>query len=232
MTTLAKRFTVMCCVAAAFFCLTSMELFPVMWWNHISVVYSENGGGGLADANPNYNGTGSSSVSIETYVIEGAGYFLDGYSEMLKFSNRYELADLNGVDFIEMSKILDGAILNMEKAKEAYSGLILKAESTPFNQQAMEKLIKFNYSGFTRKHDVNKPIYNEVVSFLKRGDLPGLNRYNYSNILSIIEKLRDLKDDISLSRLPDVMKIIEINELFSKQLMAGQYGASIFRSIN
>jgi hypothetical protein len=88
MTTLTKRFTVMCCLAAAVFCLTSMELFPITWWNHIGMVYYENGGGGLADANPNYTGTGSGS--IETYVIEGAGYFLSGYSDMLKFSNRYE----------------------------------------------------------------------------------------------------------------------------------------------
>jgi hypothetical protein len=219
----------MCCLAAAVFCLASMELFPITWWNWEGVVYYGTGGGGLHDSNPNYNGTGS--ISIETYVIEGAGYFLNGYSDMLKFSNRYELVDLNGVDFTDMEKILDGAIFNMEKSKEAYSGLLLKAESTPLNPQAIEKLMRFDYNSFARKHAVNRPIFNEVITFLRKGNIDGLNRYNYSNISSIIEKLRVLKDDIASNRLPDVMKIMELNELFSRNLIAGQYGASIFGSI-
>jgi hypothetical protein len=216
--------TVKLFLASVFILCLGLNLFPFLAWNQIGLAYCSN-------CEKDGPAVASASVPIDNYVIEGAGCFFNGFADTLKFSNRFEMAELKGVDFKEMGTILDSAIFNMEKAKEAYTDLVRKAETTPYNQDFIDKLRDFNYTRFARERSFNCVIFKEVRWFLKRGDVTGLARNVHTNISVIVEKLKGLKADIDSNRLPGVIKIWEINELFIENLLAGQYGAAVFSSI-
>jgi hypothetical protein len=224
MTLTNQKPTVKLLLASVFILCLGFNLFSIGWMNSIGLAYCSN-------CEKDGPAVASASVPIETYVIEGAGYFFNGFADTLKFSNRFEMAELKGVDFKEMGTILDSAISNMEQAKEAYLGLVRKAEATPYNQDFIGKLMGFNYTRFGREHSFNYVIFKEVRWFLKKGDVTGLARNVQNNLSEIVEKLRGLKADIDANRLPGVNQLWELNELFGKNLLAGQYGAAVFASI-
>ena len=71
------------------------------------------------------------AVSIETYVEEGAGYFLNGNSNIQKFLELYELQNKNGINYEEWQTVLSNAMNNISSAVQTYEQLIKTAEATP-----------------------------------------------------------------------------------------------------
>ena len=102
-----------------------------------------------------FNNPGESRSIIGSYIIDGAGYFLMGQADFLLFLNRVERADEPDVlDYTELQIIVDRAIVNMEKAKEAYESLEQAAAVAPYNPTVIEKLSNFDYKGFQKSHRV------------------------------------------------------------------------------
>lgn len=222
-----NRLSVKGLVLTMLLCVLGTNLFSYSFWNMIGFSFSNTADGSL----PKSPLSAESTKPIETYVVESAGYFLNGFSGMMTFSNRYELMDINGLNFEELNLILENVLSNTEKAKQAYSELIQRAQSTPYNKIAIDRLMNFDYAGFAEKNNVNQPIYNEVVQYLKKGDINGVIKYAYSNVSLISEKVKLLKEDISANKVPTPAKLMDASETFAKSLMAGQYGAAIFESI-
>ncbi|MCP5052613.1 MAG: hypothetical protein GY940_35925, partial [bacterium] len=83
--------------------LMTMSSYAFPWWY---VNASENGFGGGAE----------SSSDLESYIIEGAGYFLESYSDTLLFMKKVELSGRDGLDHGELSAMLGSALTNMEQA--------------------------------------------------------------------------------------------------------------------
>ncbi len=72
-------------------------------------------------------------------IVEGAGYVLDARSGVSTFMNRFETAELTGVDFPEMRDILSRAIDNLEKAKASYVFIKFIAKNTPYRGSVISK---------------------------------------------------------------------------------------------
>jgi hypothetical protein len=56
------------------------------------------------------------SSSIEAYVIEGAGYYLTAYSDLLALLTLVENSDLRGMDYSRAQQLLNRALDNMNHA--------------------------------------------------------------------------------------------------------------------
>jgi hypothetical protein len=83
--------------------------------------------------------------AISTYITEGAGNFLESYSDFMRFLSKVERADIEGMDYGELSQILNDAIKKMEKAKEKYIELKQIAAVTPYKQTVINELLNIAY---------------------------------------------------------------------------------------
>ena len=173
----------------------------------------------------------SSRNSLEMYVIEGAGYYLNAYSHILVFLNRVEESDLQGMDYYEAEQILDKALAQLGSAIKTYYYLIRRAEMTPYNSTVISKLMDFDYTGFMEKWNLNSEVFSQVEEFLKKGDITGMYRYMYDQFTTIAGILYSVRAEISMGKISELSVLWRLNEYCSQTLLFGQYVSRVFYAV-
>jgi hypothetical protein len=214
-------------VGAIILLLTPTSMFP-------RIVH--NGAGGVYEEGDGTSGTNASTLSmpptIEVYVITGAGYYLNAYSDILVFLNRVELSDLKGMDYNESRQILDRALDNMNRALKTYECIIEKAEVTPYKETLISKLMDFDYTGFMQERSLNSVIYAKVEEYLKKGDITGICRQLHAEFIIITRLLYSIRDELYFEKLPGMSIIWRLNERCSQTLLFGQYASRVFYAVH
>jgi hypothetical protein len=204
-------------------------LMPI---NLIAIICANGSGGSFCDEESISQGKPGGSNLIESHVIEGAGHFLNAYSNILLFLNRVEKSDLEEMDYNEAALILDRAIDNMENALTVYNRLIAIAERTPYNKNAIDKLMDFDYKGFMIKNGLNIEIFKNLERYLKNGDVTGMYIYINGNFQKIKKMLKTIKNDIDAVIMTENSKLWLLNEKCSEIIIFGQYASRIFIDTN
>lgn len=200
-------------------------MFPLIMSNGVSVVFSN-------DTMANVSGVKTESMEIETLVIQGAGYYLESTTVFQDLLNKIENKDILGTDY-------DGWLTSTAKAKElidhaidTYNLLIQKAQITPYNQDILNALAKFDYDAFMNKNNLNPVIYLRIKELLVQGDVIGVLKINYSNFIEISNMLSLLQDNLNEENLTDFSSLLGINEKYSEATLFGSYVARIFSEID
>jgi len=175
--------------------------------------------------------TQSLENSLEKYVIEGAGYYLNAYSDILAFLNRVEESDLKGMDYTEAQQILERALGNMNNAVKSYYYLIRRVELTPYNEKVISKLLNFDYDGFAEKWQLNSILFKRVEDYLSKGDIISVFKYIYMEFSEISRTLYFLKTELNLGRMPELSLLWKLNENCSQMLLFGQYVSRVFYAL-
>jgi hypothetical protein len=174
----------------------------------------------------------SASISpIDQYIVEGAGYFLDSYSYTLQFMRKVELADHQGLNYPELSQILDSALINMEQARYTYKLLKEAAEITPYNPIVIEALKNFDYDRYCEINGLNKEIFNGVKSYLIDGRVTGIYGKLLADMDAMLFLLKLIKKNIDNNLFPPVKTVRKLNQSYSTSLLFGQYVADVFESL-
>ena len=168
---------------------------------------------------------------IEGYIIEGAGYFLKSQSDTLLLLNKIELSDLDGVDFTELQKLANDALMNMVNAKAKYVLLTQTANTAPYKQTIIDQLKSFDYCTFKQEKDLNSVIFEKVEAYLVLGDIRGIYQKILIDTETIIDKLTSIKSIVDTGRLPATSDLWRLNQNYSETLFLGQYAAEIFFEI-
>ena len=171
------------------------------------------------------------SSTITAYIVDGAGYYLDAYSHFISFLNRVELSETRGINYIEWNQLVNRALDNIKYAKETYSLLIEVAENTPYNQTVISKLKNFDYDFYMNENKLNSVIFTKLENYLKKGDIRGIHKRIYSDVIYIEKLLLSIKEKMSLDKMPELSILWELNETFSDTLIFGQYSSRVFHAI-
>lgn len=171
------------------------------------------------------------AVSIGTYVAEGAGYFLNGYSNIQKFLELYELQDKNGIDYEEWQTVLVSAINNMSGAAQTYGQLIKTAEATPYNEEFISRLIDFDYTKFAKAQRLNAIIFKECEAYLKEGDITGMYKHTSAKFTDILDILKVIEEDLAANKITDLSLIWRLNETCAELSIFGQYASRVFYTV-
>ncbi len=214
--------------------LSLLVVVVVLNSNVFSYVISNGAGTGYTN-NGNGNTGGIQEFcdrTIEMYIAEGSGYYLGAASVIDNILQLYEDQDLSGIDFYHFNKLLNQAIINMDKAITIYDALILKAENTPYNKEALDKLAGFDYYNLMITKSLNTIIFQEVEGFLRLGCITEVFKHTHENFLNIRGLLESMKSEAALNRLPKIDSIWLLNEKCSETSCFGSYVARVFNEIN
>lgn len=174
----------------------------------------------------------ASTLPLEFYEVEGAGYFLKSCSDFLFFLNKAELAANEGTDYGALKLHLNNAISNMELARGTYFQFKQKADVTPYNAFMIDKLLHFNYNLFQKENGLIKPVFEEVESYLGHGKI----REFYGEILCHTEEILTvaytLKAKIEANEFPDPSSLWDLQHRCCKSMLMGQYASKVFLEIN
>jgi len=188
-------------------------------------------GSGNAYNNGSGDGLTVSTSPIAQYIAEGGGYFLDSYSCTLQFMTKVELAGQRGMNYPELSQLLDAAIINMEQARYAYKLLKETADNTPYNPAVIEALKNFNYDLYRETNGLNKEIFTGVKGYLSSGNVTGIYGKLLEDMGTMINLLQTVKKSIDKNLFPPVGTVRQLNYTYSTSLLFGQYVAGIFETL-
>lgn len=208
--------TVLSLWLAITFC--SGNLFPFFLANDSCRAYNNCGG----------EGTARIVVSPGQLLIQGGGYFLDSNSEMLKFLNKIEMAEVNGMDYTELQSIINRAIENMENARDIYTLIIAIAKETPYDQDVINQLKLFDYSGYSERNLLMKEIFAIVTNFLKAEDVTGAYIKIKADMNSILNQLYQIKSSVDANKFPDISLLWRVNQNYSSLMLFGMYMSEVF----
>ncbi|MCP4217507.1 MAG: hypothetical protein GY765_22895 [bacterium] len=201
----------------------TMEIYPLICFNGSGDVYKPGDGGESMRM--------SRTVSIESLVELGAGYFLDGQSRILKFSRMVEMSNHEGIDGNGWNEILQQALTDISKARATYARLIEAADATPYNWDTIYKLWFFDYYGFMQEKGLNRDIFRQVRDYLSCGDVTGIYRHMYARLGTVEKMLTDLNSQVTTKGMPTVSDIWDLNEQCYSLHVFGQYVARVFYAV-
>lgn len=199
------------------FCVTS-NIYPIFMGNHSCRAYN----------NCDDEGETRSGASPGQLLIQGGGYFLASNSEILKFLNKIEMAEVNGMDYTELQSIINLAIQNMENARDIYTQIISIAKETPYDQDAINQLKLFDYNGYSERNLLIKEIFAIVTNFLKAGDVTGAYIKIKADMNSILNQLYQIKSSVDANKFPDISLLWRINQNYNALMLFGMYMAEVF----
>lgn len=177
------------------------------------------------------SGSREAAPEIKTNIIESADYFLKSYSDFLVLLSKIERAEMDDIDYTELAALFDSCVSRLENSRDAYAGLIGKAEITPYNKNVMKKLRGFDYAAFLENHSLNPSIFKEVSAYLRKADIRGLYSQILANVEEILVCCDEIRIEINETRFPKISGLWDLNSLFSRTLIFGQYTAMIFNKI-
>ena len=173
-----------------------------------------------------------SSLSIETLVIQGAGYFLEANSSIQTLLNRVEWQDFNGLSAGELEQLSQRAFTNIILAGMTYEQLSRVAESTPYNREFIAKLQAFDYHSYMTEMGLNAVVFNRLKVYLEKGDITGTFKHAHANMAVIKDLLTEIKTVIADNRLPGLSLLWKLNETCAETLLFGSYAARVFHVIH
>jgi hypothetical protein len=196
----------------------SFDAFPWGLLNHSETVFPP----------PSGLKTTSSSMGLDNYIIEGAGYFLESYSNTLLFMKKIELSDVEGFNRDELNVVLEKAIYNIKLASSVYLQIIKETESLPYDVAVLISLKKFDYAAFRSEIFADKEIFNEAREYMHKGDIRGVYKKMLANTEQIAGILTRMKDKVNGGVLAIIADTYMVNQTFSRSLLFGQYVAQVF----
>ena len=88
--------------------------------------------------------------------------------------------------------------------------------------------MSFDYTGYMIDKGLNSVVFQCLAKFLKRGDITGLFKLVYSDLMQIKEMLISIKEDVSINKTPEISIIRKLNELCSTLSLLGSYTSRVF----
>lgn len=198
--------------------LCNINIFPVINCNGAGGGY---GGDGLIAA----------TNTIETYIIEGAGYYLAANTAIQELLQIVELQDTLGMDTDRLNTLADLAAANMKNAVETYGKLIGEAGATPYNEDVQAALKGFSYDSYALANGLNKEIFSVVKDFLKKGDITGVLKYTHLSFTRIFETVNGIKEGLSRGEAPGAPVLRHLNEACAENSLFGSYVSRVFDQI-
>ncbi len=212
----------------------SMFLAVVLIFNVASVharLFSNHSEGAF-DEGDGTSSTGKATVAcsstIRELIIKGAEYFFKAHADINVLSEKVEISDLEGVDFLTLRWAVNSALQNMNTAKNYYQELEIKANNTPYNQVVINKLLAFDYDLFQEEHGLLKDVFSEVKSYLINGDVRGVYSRTSAYFDTLINILEAVKKELDAGKVPSNNHMWNLNQVCAKAHMFGQYLARVF----
>lgn len=176
-------------------------------------------------------GENSAAVSLEAYVVEGAGYFLDSHAHTLLFMKKLEWSGKNGMVDAEAALLLDNALNSMEQAHAIFSELKGLADTTPYNTAVTDALRKFDYDAFRAAHGIDDKIFDRVRDCLGKGDIRSVYGDIVTDTGTIIELLKRVKDRVDAGVFPSNWEVWKLDRAYSDSQRFGQYVSRVFDAV-
>ena len=169
--------------------------------------------------------TSTQTLRIGELIPMAGGYFLQSNSDFQVILKKIELNEAGVTDYI------DQTIQNISNANTLYFEIWVTSLSLEYDPIVIEKLYKFDYTGYRIENNLNPTIFQRVEGFLKQGHVRELFQQAYIDSSKILETLKDMQTRLESGKKFDISNYWRLNQLYMEFSMFGQYASEVFIKI-
>lgn len=160
---------------------------------------------------------------------EAASCFSAAHAGILKFLKCVELSDYKPLDYTESLRMIDDALENVRAAGDLYRRFLKVPDFSVMDNGAQYRLVNFDYEACREKYSFNRHVFNEVRSYLEKGNSRGV----YLRLLGDVERIEDLleavKVELKQEKSPELKNLWRLGETCAVSTMFRQYADCILR---
>lgn len=173
--------------------------------------------------------------SLRTLINEGAINFLKSYSHMLDFLNQVEATEIGqpGVSIDSLGARLDLAIKCAENTQNIFDEIVGRTEKLQKGGVYIKKLMDFKYDEFQENNPhITGKVFEELKGFLVKGNVCDTYKRAQENHRHILKLAKKIKSKINSEKKSVIANYLwQLNQVYSKSMMFGQYTAQIMNEI-
>jgi hypothetical protein len=181
-------------------------------------------------ANSNQSSIQSLSPSLGQLSIDAAGFFLQSNSDYQAFLKKIELSEIYGANYGELIDLITSSIDNMEMANSTYYQVWQLSKSLERNPVVLRKMTRLDYRLILDEKRMIPSIFIEVERFLKPGNMSAAFEKIYNDTGEVLQGMKSLRTLLESNSI-DIPKCWEVNQLFLKTQLFGQYISQVFFEI-
>ena len=160
---------------------------------------------------------------IENYIIDGAALFLSSYSDALLILQEYEISSRGALNTTAALINSASALKKLRESRVNYSKALEIADKINYVDFYKNKLKIYSYESVMSEDNLNAVIADEVISFLKEGDVKGLYRRNLEKIDKTIKTLEDIYSNLNGGNIPKVSVFWNLLQRYGEAALFGNY---------
>jgi len=203
--------TIKIIIITTVFVALSLNMYGLLSFNQGGLAFNSCDGDGL-----------SIQLGLNQLIIDAAGHFLQSNSDYQLALKRIELSENEVIDSIGQ------AIQSMTAANAKYFEIWETCKSLEYNPVVIEKLYRFDYTGYQRENNLNPVIFKRVEYFLKQGHIRELFQQAYFDSSKILETLKAIRVNLESEINVDISAYWRLNQLYLEFALLGQYASEVF----
>lgn len=175
-------------------------------------------------------GTESSSEA-ESFVIDGASYFLRSYSDIFLLLNESEAGLKTGFNLDRAHQQVQSALSMVLLSRSSYSRALVAIRSMDFDPGWMQALKAFDYQGLAAARHLHPIVMDRVAGFLKSGDVIGLYQQFMDDLKTMSTSLLNIDKDAKKGIVPGMETLRTLYQDYSDFMLFGYYTSLVFSEI-
>ncbi len=176
-------------------------------------------------------GGGKSGSRAEEFIIQGASYYLQSYSDFLLLLNESETGLIKGFDLTRAQQVIESGLDKLRVSEENYLLALAIIKKTVFDEAWLKALSAFDYERLAAERHLYPQVINQVAAFLTKGDVAGLYQQMADNLEGMITNLQALKEKAQEGILPGMEALRTLYRQYSDFMTSGYYASLVFSTV-
>jgi hypothetical protein len=172
-----------------------------------------------------------SESQAESFIIDGASYFLQSQADIFLLLNESEIGLKHGFNLEQAMLLVDSAMTKLQLSMENYRQAHKLFEATVINEEWKQKLKTFDYAQLTAERHLYKEVMMRVAAFLGKGNVTGLYRQMVNHLGKISRTLGKLQKIIREGNLPGMESLRTLYQQYTDFMLAGYYTSLVFSEV-
>ncbi len=175
--------------------------------------------------------TGVNFRKVSRVTFDGASMFLKSYSDALLLLNTYELSGVTDFDYSYALRLVNSSIVTLNMSTDVYREILLMSENDEQMLEKSAKFMKFDYSGFAEKRQLNREVMESVANCLSKGHMKGAFEHSVKSHGEILATLENIKSKLENKLIPDIEVFWKLMQQYAESSLFGNYTSLVFYNI-
>jgi hypothetical protein len=183
------------------------------------------------DGEEGLKAAGGNVSQVESFIIDGASYFLQSQADIFLLLNESEIGLKNGFNLEQALPLVDSALVKLTASGENYAQALSLIRAAGLAESWQQKLKTLDYQRLIEVRHLYPEVMKRVAAFLVKGDAVGLYQQMVDNLGEMSANLGKLQESMQKGNLPGMESLRDLYQQYADFMLVGYYASLVFNEV-